>query len=333
MFSIIMPVYNCEEFIEKSLLSVINQSYTSWELILVNDGSTDKSSDICNKYSIEDNRIKVIHIQNNGPANARNIGIMEAKKEYLIFVDSDDILEKDALSTLEQEIRKKAYQIILYPNYNKLIEGNKIIISDNSLYRKEYLNNRAFKNNFINLINNNYIFPVWNKCYKRSFIIENDAKFPIGVSAAEDFVFNMSLYPNLSQGLIIEKPLYYYVNRKSGSICTSFNPKRIDSVKEVYVKCMPIIKSWVPEYLNQFNNFFITDISVCINNLFSNDANISFFEKKKIVKKIVNDKTINNSLNSTKLIGYRNIIIGKLILLKQVNILLFISKTIRFIRK
>lgn len=332
-FSIIMPVYNCEKYLEKSILSIINQSYKNWELILIDDGSNDNSPSICDEYLKKDNRITVRHIKNKGPSNARNLGVKQSKNEYIIFIDSDDFLEENALSILNNELEKKEYDIIFYPNYNEFMSDNTVRKTDNILYRKEYLNNSDFKADFINLINHYYIFPVWNKCYRRKFIIENDAIFPVGVLAAEDFVFNMSLYPKISLGLIIDKPLYHYVSRKMGSICTTFNSRRIESVKEVYEKCLPVIKNWIPEYVNQFNNFFITDINVCINNLFNHDSNISFFEKRKIVKKIVEDVKIRTCLKETKLIGLRNLIVGNLILFKQVSILMIISKIIRIIKR
>lgn len=268
-----MPVYNCEKYLEKSISSIINQTYAKWELVLVDDGSSDNSPKICDEYSEKDNRIFVKHIENSGPANARNIGIKLSKNDYVIFIDSDDLLESNALDILKKELVIE-YDIILYPNFNDSFSNGLLNTTNNILYKKKYINNSDFKNDFINLINNNYIFPVWNKCYKRSFIIDNNASFPLGVSAAEDFVFNMYLYPKMSLGLIINNPLYHYVSRETGSICTTFNPRRIDSVKEVYVRCSPIIKKWIPEYINQFNNFFITDVSVCINNLFNQDSNI-----------------------------------------------------------
>ena len=95
--SIIIPIYNVEKYIRKCVDSILNQSFKSFELILIDDGSDDKSGEICDEYSKCDSRVRVIHKENTGSANSRNIGIKEAKGKYICFVDSDDWIEKDML--------------------------------------------------------------------------------------------------------------------------------------------------------------------------------------------------------------------------------------------
>src|SRR3989338_8307313 len=98
--SVIIPVYNARKFLKTSVDSVLGQNYKNIEIILIDDGSTDKSGEICDDYAKKDRRIKVIHQKNSGPAAARNTGIENAKGEFLFFADADDFLEKDALSLL-----------------------------------------------------------------------------------------------------------------------------------------------------------------------------------------------------------------------------------------
>ena len=105
MVSIIIPVYNVKPYLKRCVESVLNQSYTDFESILVDDGSTDGSSVICDEYLERDSRIRVIHKENGGLSDARNAGIKAAVGEYILFVDSDDFLNTDALDTLTKEIR------------------------------------------------------------------------------------------------------------------------------------------------------------------------------------------------------------------------------------
>ena len=100
LISVIVPVYNVEEYVEKCVLSIINQTYKNLEIILVDDGSTDNSGKICDEIAIKDNRIKVIHKKNGGLSDARNVGIDIAKGDYLGFVDSDDYIDPDMYSIL-----------------------------------------------------------------------------------------------------------------------------------------------------------------------------------------------------------------------------------------
>ena len=100
LVSVIVPIYNSEQYLHRCIDSIVNQSYKDIEIILINDGSTDNSGEICNEYAVIDNRIKVMNTQNNGPAAARNIGIENSKGKFIFFVDSDDFIENDALKLL-----------------------------------------------------------------------------------------------------------------------------------------------------------------------------------------------------------------------------------------
>ena len=102
--SVIIPVYNVEKWLNKCVDSILSQSYENFEVILVNDGSTDKSGDICDKYLKEDNRVKVFDILNSGQSVARNIGLKEAKGDYILFIDSDDYIEKNTLKRMYEKI-------------------------------------------------------------------------------------------------------------------------------------------------------------------------------------------------------------------------------------
>ena len=98
--SIIIPVYNVEEYLERCLQSVISQNYSDIEILLIDDGSTDRSPQICDSFAMKDNRVEVTHTMNNGVSVARNIGVKKAKGDYLMFVDSDDYLTGDAIETV-----------------------------------------------------------------------------------------------------------------------------------------------------------------------------------------------------------------------------------------
>ena len=100
LISIIIPIYNVEKYMEKCLNSVVNQTYNNIEIILIDDGSKDKSREICDNYAKKDNRIKVVHKENNGVSSARNTGIDMSKGKYITFIDSDDYIDTDYIETL-----------------------------------------------------------------------------------------------------------------------------------------------------------------------------------------------------------------------------------------
>ena len=106
LISVIVPVYNVEKYLDKCINSLINQSYNNLEIILIDDGSTDNCGEICDKYALKDNRIKVIHKKNEGLSAARNLGISISKGDYIIFIDSDDWVDKEILLKLLNLIKK-----------------------------------------------------------------------------------------------------------------------------------------------------------------------------------------------------------------------------------
>ena len=110
-FAVIVPVYNVEQYLEKCILSILNQSYRDFELILIDDGSTDRSGEICDVYCSKDSRIKVIHQNNSGLSNARNKGIREATSDYLVFVDSDDWIDSNSLEAFDEIIEGSSCRI------------------------------------------------------------------------------------------------------------------------------------------------------------------------------------------------------------------------------
>ncbi|MED3662284.1 glycosyltransferase family 2 protein [Ureibacillus terrenus] len=125
LFSIIIPVYNTEKHLHQCLESVINQSYSNIEVILVNDGSTDNSGVICEEISKIDNRVKVFHTKNRGVSSARNLGLSKATGDYVIFIDSDDWLEKNALESIFKVLQYRLYDLVIFGMVKEI--GNKII--------------------------------------------------------------------------------------------------------------------------------------------------------------------------------------------------------------
>ena len=279
--SIIIPAYNCEGLLSASVNSVMNQTYSNWQLILVDDGSTDNTPSVCDTYAKIDERITVVHIPNNGPANARNIGLDRAIGDYCMFIDSDDYIESDTLEVLTEVIHGNDPEIVFYPNFtDKVVGGNYEIVKSNIRINETIKSNQDFIKKYRFLSENGYIHPVWNKIYKLAVIKKNEAMFPSAVNVSEDYIFNLKLYKNLNKAVIIDKPLYHYVSRDSGSITSSFNSNRFISSKQVYIYAMAIFKNWNSAEIHYVENAFITDINICVNNLYNEDCPWGF--KKSI---------------------------------------------------
>lgn len=203
LISVIIPVYNSQEYLPKCIESVLNQSYSNLEIIIINDGSTDDSGKICDSYAQKDSRIKVIHKKNGGVSSARNIGLEEVTGKYIGFIDADDYIEIDMFKKLYENIKCDDYDISIC-NYNTITKSNKI---PNNILKecKDIFNNKEF---LIGLFDKNlYGGYLVNKLIKKECI--KDVRFNENVSVLEDLLFLTEIHKNISK-VYFDKNVFLY---------------------------------------------------------------------------------------------------------------------------
>lgn len=253
LISIIIPVYNSEKTLDRCITSIINQSYKNLEIIIVNDGSTDGSLEICQKYSKFDNRINTFNQCNKGVGSSRNLGLNSCKGEYILFIDSDDLIEENYIKTLYQsailtdaDIIESGARVILNNNvqiypYEK---NEKISIYNNKMYCESYLN---FESNV----------SVWGKLFKRELI--GDTRF-IDLNINEDFIFSWSI---LKKTKIYCENLYtnytYYLDKQDSLSKQPFNKSNMSMLYYIN-NVVNDIKEKYPEMINQA----ISHYSACL---------------------------------------------------------------------
>ena len=222
--SIIIPVYNVENYIERCIDSLISQSYINLEIILVDDGSTDKSGEICDRYAVVDNRIKVIHIKNSGRGEARNIGLSQANGQYIGFVDSDDWVEKDLYKYMIENIEETKADISICAYYECLDD----IKNKNMLYENSFVctGKAALHYTMSNVIGVYWFnIAIWNKLYKKA-VVEN---IRFTGREYEDIMYNAEVIYGARNVSYINKCLYNYRLSRTGSIITEgFQRKTIE---------------------------------------------------------------------------------------------------------
>ena len=223
LISVIIPVYNVEQYVERCLNSVINQSYPNLEIILVDDGSTDKSGEICDQYALKDSRIKVIHEENAGLGEARNRGLRIASGDYICFVDSDDWIEEDYCKELVQAAERTNSDIAICGYNECLKEGKTPKVKYDDCFTitgKEILH-------YTMTANGKYWFniSVWNKLYKREIISELWFKSRV----YEDIMYNAESMYRANKIAYANKCLYNYrINREGSIISKGFQRKTIE---------------------------------------------------------------------------------------------------------
>lgn len=233
-FSIIIPIFNVEEYIEECIQSVINQDFLDYELILIDDGSTDGSASICDQYSLINENIKVIHQSNSGVSAARNRGIQVAEGDYLLFLDGDDFLLDNVLNKINRILNDKDYDIILASmsfyhmeskTFNNPIKDDKFYIGDN--ITDEIIRRYQIGHMVTNSVTN---------VYKRSFLIGNKISFNTGFISGEDLDFCSQFFLNKASYLSCNIPLCAYRINREGSVTTNLTAKALSSQFSVYIK-------------------------------------------------------------------------------------------------
>lgn len=226
IISIIVPVYNVEKYLKRCIDSILNQTFKEFELILVNDGSTDNCGKICDMYKGKDKRVKVIHKKNAGLSSARNVGLDLAKGKYIAFVDSDDYINKNMYEILYSNLIKTDADISIC-NFQD-VNDNSIININQSIDNYEYL---IFNNiqalNKLYLGNNVNIVVAWNKLYKKDLF--EDLRYDEGRIHEDEFIIHKLLYKS-KKILYTNAELYYYLKRQGSITQCDFNLKKLDVV-------------------------------------------------------------------------------------------------------
>lgn len=218
--SIIVPIYNVERYLRDCIDSILNQTYANLEIILVNDGSTDTSLDICKEYAVKNKNIKIVDKKNGGLSDARNAGLEKATGKYIMFVDSDDFLTPNSCELLYNAIKEHDVEFV---------SANFIFTNNEGIPWKKPMFSEKFQSRYLSIDEYLYSFylinsTVWNKIFKKEFLDRNKLKFKVGL-LAEDAVFTTLAFLKAKKTYYLKDIVYYYRQRETqkGNLSISFN--------------------------------------------------------------------------------------------------------------
>lgn len=217
LFSIIVPIYNVEKYLPKCIESVLQQTYSDFELILVNDGSPDNSGIICDEYAEKEKRIRVIHKKNGGLSDARNAGLSIANGEFIWFLDSDDFMATSAISKVVDIIeRNQDVDMITCAHYNEYSDG----ITEVKLLPFETSITSISRNDFLMKLykSNGSYFSAWRNIYRKSVIEKNNLQFVKGLIGAEDCDFFIRFIRCGEKFTFLNTPVVHYRIDREDSI-------------------------------------------------------------------------------------------------------------------
>lgn len=319
ILSVIIPVYNTGEYLRRCIESVLNQSFKNIEVILINDGSTDNSGDICDEYSINDSRVKVIHKENEGVSIARNIGLDKAKGQYIGFVDSDDWLDRDMYQSMINNAYSNKADIVICDS-NTIYDKKRRVIDTISLLNKSKSIDSCSISKELLL---NLAGSVWRGIYKKKLINDNNIRFPEGLKLSEDRVFNI-LAIGYSNSIYYDKVCRYNRLVRNGSAINSYHEDFLSVlIGARYHIRKAIDEAWQGqnELKNAYERQTVSFALIAIYNEFHKGNLSSFSSKYYNIKRICSSNELQAAVKNSEGSDFKKWLISK----KQILLLCIVS--------
>ena len=313
--SIIVPAYNVENYIERCLNSLVNQTFKDIEIITINDGSTDKSLELINKYVKEDIRVSVIDLGDEGVSYCRNLGIEKANGKYIMFVDSDDWIDFNMVEVMYKKAEENNIDLVMCSYIREFKDHSKekiFNLPEEIIYKEDKVKNELLrklvgpvKEELSNPEMLDALGTVWGKLYRADIFKENKINFVDlkEIGSAEDTLFNIFTFNYLSKVMFLNKPMYHYWRDNPKSVTSQYNPK-LKEQRKVFFK---YISDFIKE--NNFEQVFEEALNnrICTSVLglglieCSKNNKISRINKIKNIKKIINEEYIRNAYKNLEL--------------------------------
>lgn len=306
--SVIVPVYNEEQYVSDCINSILQQTYTNIELILVDDGSTDRSGEICDKFQLRDERIKVIHKQNGGLVSAWKCGVTNAKNEYICFVDSDDEIQRNHIKDMVNAVQKYKVDMVVSSVYK--LEGNKILPF---MYTFDYGYIENYRNQFlpriltdINKVTERKLPPNrWGKLLRKKDILDNLDYVDNKVTYGEDLSIIFPIFCDINSVYVIKPNDNGYLYRsREGTMVSGYDKKRWLSIQLVYSNLKKAIenKDNLPlDMLDQVKIDYLRALIDCYKNQIQS-SNIKYEDIESLIEKM-NSFQLFDDIKNVKLRG------------------------------
>lgn len=266
--SVLIPVYNAEQYIVRCIDSILNQTYPDLEVVLVNDGSTDNSGKICDEYASQDSRVRVFHKKNSGVSETRNVALDNAQGNYILFVDSDDYIEPNMVEVLVDNIKKNDCDIAMCGYY---IQNGNNEVQANMKYKTIYQTNEEVVKGLIKRFytgDNTGLNVLWNKLIRRDLYLKHKIRFNSNLKRAEDMWFVFDCLKCTERVRFINEPCYHYVQNPC-SVMHQVYPDQYQQWKYTRLHLLEENKQFRFNIeLATFYSLFLTNVTVHIKKLF-----------------------------------------------------------------
>lgn len=330
--SIVIPIYNVEKYIHRCVSSILEQTYSNLEIILVDDGSPDNCPQICDNYAMLDTRVKVIHKKNGGLSDARNAGLGQATGKYIVFIDSDDYVEVNMIEKALNVARTHNIDTVIWGYYADFVDDHEKLIKtvlnvqSYNIYNKDQLSNIKINNDFIGLLG-----YAWNKMYRVDLLRNNNLQFTKGLSLVEDIVFNSTALSISEKIAFLEEPYSHYMQRPRVTLGTKFYDNYFDLKLKALYSVRALLVAWnqtndnIDEIVASigFRSLKSTIIMIC------SARNLTYEEKIEKLNEVFNNPETREIIKTRNSLSIKDGLIRRLIQLKQSNLLLFLQERLQ----
>lgn len=300
--SIIIPVYNVEKWIRRAVEALQKQTFDDFEIILVDDGSTDSSGSICDSLAAEDSRITVIHQENAGAATARNNGIQQARGEYLYFMDGDDWCEEDMLYVMHRLAVKHQLNLVVTGFYiDTYYDDDKYYQELRNAPDMVYLSAEAFRNAACELFDAQLLYAPWNKLYRRQYLLDHHIEFPI--TFWDDLPFNLDVIRDIDRVGCINNHFYHFLRARAESENTRYRSDMYDKREEEHRWITDLFAYWnldneeIQEFLARR---YAERLVGCIENITNKNCTLPSAEKRRQIAEMISTPQAKKALAKAK---------------------------------
>ena len=310
LISIIMPVYKVEKFLMKAVNSILKQSFKDFELYLVDDGSPDKSGEICDDLAILDERVKVIHQENGGAYKARNAALKKVIGKYVCFFDSDDHIEDNMLTDLynlaevnNADLVISGFYIDTYTSnreyftmeYEPILKEEDIKLGkDVSIYKDKI----SFRKDAYKQFEVNMFYSPWNKLYKLDYIKKYNLTFP--ETYRDDFPFVLSFIKDIDRVVYTKNKYYHFIRKREESETQKYVKNLYDKREEEHKLVIDLYKYWGlyedPNVIQMISIRYLDRLIECMTNLYNKNSTLTDEERKYEIEKYLQNENVDECL-------------------------------------
>lgn len=332
--SIIMPVYKVEDYVGKAIESIQAQTFKDWEFLIVDDGTPDKSGEICDAYAAKDSRIQVFHKENGGAPSARNLAIEKATGKYMYFMDSDDWAEPDMLADMYALAERDDAQLVVAGYFIDTYYSDTEYRTDHQLVPAAvYKTAEEFRRNAYRLFDKNLLYTPWNKLYRSDYILQNNIRF--SPTLWDDFPFNLDVIRNISRVTVTDKQYYHFIRKRAESETAAYRPNMYEKREEEHGWMVELYKAWgVSDAASMefIARRYVERFVGCIENLTNPKCSLSHKEKRKAVKAMLHNGRVGEMVKIARpRSAYMKLLLVP-VRMKNVTLTLLEGKAISFVK-